>query len=61
MGKLTGWGIKGKPFTKEQFLKSHIRQKLFKGEGYKEYMKDVKETLRSRNKKLKRALKTAMN
>ena len=57
MAKLyTGWGNKGKPFTRSQFLKSAIRRSYGKKFTYKQYLKD----LNPKNARLKRALKLAM-
>ena len=56
-GKFTGWGRKGKPFTREEFKKSHIK-KSFGGKrySYKQYQKDI----RPRSKRLKKFLKISM-
>jgi len=53
----TGWGTKGRPFTREQFKKSYIR-KSYGGKrySYKQYIRDVK----PRSPRLRKFLKVSM-
>jgi hypothetical protein len=53
----TGWGNRGKPFTREQFLKSHIKKSYGRSFSYLQYKKEIASP---RSKKLKHALKIAM-
>ena len=57
--KLTGWGIKGRPFSKSEFDRSWIKTTTTV-KTYPNYLKAIAKTLASRNVKLKNSLKQGM-